>query len=94
MIELQWPCLSSGSSLGLPRHQAAIGIVAVNTDCLRDLGEAEERQPGENSLDNLLPAQLNDPRQPAEECGAVAQLGARVTGSHEATGSNPVSSTN
>ena len=27
------------------------------------------------------------------QCGAVAQLGARVTGSHEVEGSNPSSST-
>ena len=48
---------------------------------------------GGDSLDNILSARLNGSRQFAEISGAVAQLGARVTGSHEATGSNPVSST-
>ena len=49
---------------------------------------------GKISLDRLSPVRLNHLRSYACRCGAVAQLGARLTGSQEATGSNPVSSTN
>ncbi len=48
---------------------------------------------GRISLDNPPTVRLNRFCLSANRRGAVAQLGARVTGSHEATGSNPVSST-
>ena len=57
------------------------------------LDEPEQKSREVDAPDNPLAARFDGPRRFARICGAVAQLGARVTGSHEATGSNPVSST-
>ena len=75
----------SGTSLTGLRHVIRLTLPGL-------LARADAVRAG-ISLDIVLSVRLNHLCRSAYRSGAVAQLGARLTGSQEATGSNPVSST-